>query len=130
MSRTRMWTVGALCRSLRFSCINSPGILMSDSCFRHFAARSGKEDANYAIPPFVPSRNFSDEEKAMSSSFYLFGILSFNAHWKSVPEGDDHRQKSTEFHMGGLSLTRTLKMHEIRLLFFSELTVRCACPDS
>lgn len=49
---------------------------MSDSCFRHFAARSGKEDANYVVPS-RRVRYFSDGEKAASASllFIRYSVI-------------------------------------------------------
>lgn len=130
-----MRAVGALCRSLRFSRINSPGILMSDSCFRHFAARSGKEeDANYALPPRRPALPgiFRPVKKRRTPPFIysVFCRLTLTPacyeRRRIVPEG----QKSTEFRMGGLSLTLVLKMREIRWRFAVLGSAgRCACLD-
>lgn len=78
---------------------------MSDSYFRHFAARSGKEDANYALPP-VPPGIFRLLKKRRTRPFIysVFCRLAVAESGSIVPEGDDDEQKSTEFSMGGLSL--------------------------
>lgn len=115
MSRTRMRTVGALCRSVRFSRINSPGILMSDSCFRHFAARSGKEprDANYRLVPrgiFRPAKKNTDGPIVAASPF----IYSAFCRLALAERGRKDRSAGTKIHWipYGRSRETTLKMRE------------------
>lgn len=79
---------------------------MSDSCFRHFAARSGKEWTPITRCPLVSSGIFQLVKKRRACPFiYLvFCRLALAKSGRIVPEGDDDGQKSTEFGMGGPSL--------------------------